>query len=228
MHSEIRIVNGCLELRRYCTTQSVANCSSVMVRERLYRGIKIKYLGNPSVELRAIILGNLFTLPERDADRLAKFGTTVAVLGWIRDLDANLALQCPRGWEPSKTWNDADGIYQSSSKTAAISEFTSAGKSPRSASILWHELGHAIDHALGWYSHSDALKQAYDEDVNRLDDDLRKKHAYFLQDGVAGREEVFAEIYGALNTSRPGEIHKILEAFPEALLQLLFRLQQPE
>lgn len=228
MHSDIRIVSGCMELRRFCTHGRVAECTSVMVRERRYRGIKIKYLGHPSEDLRAIVLGNLFTLSERDAERLASFGVTVSVVSWIHNLDNTLEHKCPRGWAAGKTWNDADGIYMSGSKIAAVAELTNAGKSKRGAAVLWHELGHAIDHSLGWYSHTSAFEGAYNDDVSNLNNQQKEQHTYFLQPELAGKEEVFAEIYAALNTPRPGEIHTILQLFPQSMLQLLYRLQQPE
>ena len=228
MHSEIRIVNGQLEHRKFLNTGPISKCTSLMMRERRYRGIKIKYRGHPSNELRAIILGNLFTLQERDALRLEKFGTTVAIVGWIRDFDASLATEQPRGWAEGKTWNDSDGGYISRKKTAVVAENTTAGKSQRSAFVFWHELGHAIDHALGNYSHSAAFDSAYRDDCDGLSEEERDSQSYFLQDGNAGKEEVFAEIYAALNTPHPGKVHKILDFFPECMLQLLFRLQQPD
>lgn len=228
MHSEIRIVSGQLEHRKFWNTEPIAKCTSLMLRERRYRGIKIKYFGSPSLKLRAIILGNLYTLQERDALRLEKFGTTVAIAGWIRDFDPTLATAQPRGWAEGKTWNDSDGGYMAVKKTAVVAENTTKGISQRCAFVLWHELGHALDHALGNYSHSTAFNSAYQDDCRDLDAQQQKELAYFLQEDNAGKEEVFAEIYGALNTPQPGKAHQILDLFPQSMLQILFRLQQPD
>lgn len=228
MHSEFRIKNGYLEHRKFWTTERISRARSLMQRERRYLGIQVKYLGHPSDELLAIVLGNLSTLQELDAARLAKFGTTVAVVSWIRNLDPDLANQQPRGWAEDKTWNDADGIYRRAFKTAAVAENTNDGKSVRSVFVLWHELGHAIDHAIGDYSHSDAFKSAYADDVSRFNADQRKKQSYFLQEGEAGQEEAFAEIYAALNTAEPGKTHEILQLFPQSMLQIIGRLSKPD
>lgn len=225
MH-DIRITSGWLEHSRFWSRDPIGAGRPLMRRERRYRGIQIKYLGNPSNELCAIILGNIATLSDQDAARLAKFGVTVAIVSWIPNLDPALGKQTPRGWPEDKTWHDADGGYMKATKTAAIAENTREGKSRRSAFVAWHELGHATDHALGDYSHSAAFKSAYNDDTSILSKTQREQLSYFLQEGNAGPEEAFAQIYAAINTATPGSKHEILHLFPECTLQIIGRLQE--
>ncbi len=130
------------------------------------------------------------------------FGVVVHIGELVTDIDPLLKGVHPRGWSMG-TWDNADGFYDGSTffhKTVGVSEkYKPIGSdavaiSPRSKGVFRHEYSHGIDHALGHFSHSKEFQDEYNKDVANLPKDLHAKLAYFLQSGMAGPEETFAEV----------------------------------
>jgi hypothetical protein len=138
----------------------------------------------------------------------------------------------PRGWPPGATWDNADGLYNAEEKTVVATEHRvelGSGQTvnnDRAQGVIRHEVGHAVDHALGGFSQTDEFKQAYDRDVALMTPEQKARRQYLLQDGNAGKSEAFAEVFGAINGSsgNPSETQDILRQFP-SLVELLRRKQ---
>ena len=154
-------------------------------------------------------------------------GTKIVVGDKISGVYPELAGVQPRGWPPGSTWDNADGMYSPSDKTTVITEHRvddgKTVKNERAEGVVKHEVGHAVDHAMGNFSQSDEFKAAYDKDVAALSPADRAKLAYLLQPGNAGKSETFAEVFGAMHGSsaNPSETAETLRQFPSvaALLQ---------
>jgi hypothetical protein len=130
----------------------------------------------------------------------------------MSDLDPNFAHQQPRGWPDGSNYNDADGMYMQDRKSVVVAENTNKGPSERTDGVVHHETGHAVDAAMGDFSHSEEFKKAYDKDVANLSPEEQVNEHYLLQDGNAGKEEeAAAETYGALNgtSANPSETQEV-------------------
>ncbi len=74
---------------------------------------------------------------------------------------------------------------------------------PHPEQTLRHETGHALDAAMGNFSQTQEFLTAYANAVNALSPDERKQLAYYLQPGVHGPQEVFAELFAYLHGGGP-------------------------
>ena len=127
----------------------------------------------------------------------------------------------PRGWPPGSTWDQVAGLYNPSTKEVvivtkpdrAVRRLPGAAES-ESRDVLLHEVGHAINevgHAINEVGHainntsggasatrklsdSDAFVAAYNADKEAL-------RGYYKQEGIAGRDETFAEGYARFLTN---------------------------
>ena len=103
----------------------------------------------------------------------------------------------PRGWAPGKTWNTVPGVYSPEKKevivavigygTAAGPHYPRTGEGHGSASLLVHEMYHALDAAA-----QPAHSAAADFTAARTADQA-KLSAYERQAGEAGQQETYAE-----------------------------------
>ncbi len=155
------------------------------------------------------------SLPANERKAMADKGIHYNVAGIMSDIDPKYATEHPRGWPDNKTWNDAEGGYDSSRKQVNLAERTNAGPSHRLGGVLRHESGHAVDDALGQPSHSDEFDKAYQQDAGKIKNPFQM--TYLRQQGDAGKEETFAEVYGALrgSSANPSQTQEILNTFPE-------------
>jgi hypothetical protein len=147
----------------------------------------------------------------------------------VSDADPSLAGVRPRGWPPGTTWDDDDGLFNPRTREITVAEThrdKETGRfvpNDRIEGSIKHEAGHAVDLALGNMSHSDDFKRAFDADVAKMSPAEKQRFGYLLQDGHAGHEETFAEVFGAMHGSSANrsESQAILNDFPEvrALMQ---------
>jgi len=174
------------------------------------------------------------TLPGNVRRLLAHAGYKLVVAGKTSDAYPALKGVTPRGWPPGTTWDDADATNQRSTKEITINETYHNNKTnkfernPRVEGGVKHETGHAVDIALGDYSHTDEFKKAYDQDVARMTPAERARFKYLLQPGQAGHEETFAELFGAINGSSANakETQALLNDFPAVKALIQRRLAQ--
>lgn len=137
----------------------------------------------------------------------------------------------PRGWADGMTWDSAEGFYSHGGKNkkqllVAQNVSYDKGKTFRPgrpiADVLPHELGHAVDDAIGGASNTPEFIKAHMTDVSKLEGYAKMSSGYFMQKGKAGRSETFAELFGH---HIGGNLSKnINKRFPESrkvMLQIL-------
>jgi|GEM_PF-1126785 len=189
---------------------------------------------NASPEYAAEVKRQFDTLPENVRRLLAESGNKIVVGGKLSDADPDLRGVRPRGWPPGSTWDDDDGLYNPTKKeiTVAQTHFdhdrNAFVNNDRTEGSIKHEAGHAVDAALGNMSHSDDFKQAFDADVARMSAAEKQRFAYLLQDGHAGHEETFAEVFGGMNGSSANrdQTAAIMRDFPTVRALMQRRLSQ--
>lgn len=142
----------------------------------------------------------------------------------------------PRGWPPGVTWAQVDAVHLPEEKKVVVAQWRQNAHGQRVAShrvpgAVWHELGHAWDvyvrerakqmPSLTSECHADApeFSRAWHNDVITLKQARGEETwGYYLQDGVRGRQEVFAEAFavglGAGSDELLGE--KFTTGFPAA------------
>ncbi|WP_194717520.1 hypothetical protein [Comamonas sp. JC664] len=131
--------------------------------------------------------------------------TVVAARESVTDHATHLRGQHPRGYEAGATWDTVPGTYIDRNREVIIAtnsndtggrEVARTGEGHGAYSLLIHEFAHGMDResALGrdYTSRSSGFRRAYEADRASLH---RSGKSYLLQDGVAGREEAFAEAY---------------------------------
>lgn len=104
----------------------------------------------------------------------------------------------PRGWSEGKTWDDVPGAYSPGIRRLLIGP----NKGHGSVDLSLHEFGHGVDAALGDISHSARWVKMYTE-IFRLAE--TRMSPYFKQSGFPGKEELFAELFGAVY-GKPGDL----------------------
>lgn len=173
-------------------------------------GLKIN-MQQASPEFQQKAYNEIEKMPAKDRQLLADKGIHYDVVNKMYDLDPKFATQQPRGWKAGSTYNDADGMYMPDRKSIVVAENTNRGPSQRTDGVVHHETGHAVDDAMGEWSHSDEFKKAYDADVAKMSPSEKIQQHYLLQDGDAGKEEAAAETYGALNgtSANPSETQEV-------------------
>lgn len=157
--------------------------------------------GSPNALAVKEVENVLKSLPKGVVDKLNAHGVKAVVAGTLGDTLPQILHLHPRGWPAGATWENVDGVYDSSKKLAvAASAYTNlAGKmvlSGRPGGVMRHELGHAVDDALGRASRSADFMKAYRADVAKIPTVDHGKYKYYLQPGSAGPSEAFAEIFG--------------------------------
>ncbi|HEY9683326.1 MAG TPA: hypothetical protein V6C86_17235 [Oculatellaceae cyanobacterium] len=154
------------------------------------------------------------SLPAAERKLLADKGIHYTLASKMSDIDPKLATEQPRGWPAGKTWNDADGGYMPDRKQINVAENTNAGPSNRTQGVIDHESGHAVDDALGRPSHDAKFEEAYKKDIANIKNPFQM--TYLRQTGDAGKEETYAEVYGALrgSSANPAETQTTLATFP--------------
>lgn len=164
-------------------------------------------------------------LPKAVHDLLSSKGIKIHAPRKTSQIDPELAKIGARGYTAGGTYENAGGYYHPRKKIMVVNELTAIGSSGRYREELntghtyLHEAGHAVDDALGYASEQRAFRVAYVEDVSRFRKTADPKeianYAYFLQDGVAGRSEMFAEQF-AQQFNSSYDLRRLKEHFPKS------------
>ena len=115
----------------------------------------------------------------------------------------------PRGWPPNVTWDSIPGSGGSPVVIATIAGplgqrmVPPKGAGHGADNLVRHELGHAIDRekGLGFKSTSRRFKEAYERDRPFME---RAGKEYLLQEGAAGPEEAFGEMFDWVASGNAG------------------------
>ncbi len=181
-------------------------------------------------EFARIIQGQVDKLPSEIKTLLKENGVHIVIADTVPGFRPALKGGTPPGWPNNMTWENADGFYSPDEKIALVTErLVDEGvtiKSNRAKDVFSHEIGHAVDFAMGDLSLSDEFKEAYQQDLAKLSLMDRDRHSYLLQAGDRGIRETFAEVFGALNgsSSNPYQANDLLRSFPHVAAYLRCKL----
>lgn len=220
-------------------TEDKAEKSSEKHHKRDYS--KLLDIKGASPEFVERIKTNMDKMPPEILDKLQKHGTKIVVAGKMADYDANLAKEQPRGWPAGSTWSNVEGMFEDNTNRVVICE-TSMHKGKevktdpeRTQYALFHESSHAVDHAMGNYSHGHDFTQAYNEDLKHMSAADRQRLSYLLQGendpkDFAGREEAFGDILAVVQGGKwdAQDVESIRRAFPRTYVELWTRFHQLE
>ncbi len=175
--------------------------------------------------LRERIEKKLAELPPNVISALQNAGYKIILTNWIEDAMPSLKGLTPRGWDRNQTFRNSDGTEDNVTRRIVIPAMWVVDGQPAEArrrDEVVHQIGHALDFARGagdgFLSAEKAFVRAYEREIARLDknDDVVR---YFSQPGGAGRQEVFATLFGlALTGPEIPSMRKWLsDSFPETL-----------
>jgi hypothetical protein len=157
-----------------------------------------------------------------------KFGPTLLALR------PDLRNVRPRGHTSGKTFEHVDGFHDPATKQIYVFEYlkpdvlaTAYARNTRAEAVFRHELGHAFDRASGDLSESPWFILAYEHDLDSITlEETIEQYQYYLQSGIAGHRETFAELLAVLMGGGPDR-HVILKAvFTETCAALKKFLQR--
>ena len=187
-----------------------------------------------SDEFRATLEQTLAQLPTvlvqriKDSGYRLRFGTT------LLEMRPDLKGKTPRGWRPGSTFEHVDGLHDPDEQQICIFEYfksdltaTSYTKNTRAAGVFRHEIGHLLDRLFGGLSDQERFRTAYERDLEYLfsQEDLFDECSYYVQDGIAGRKEAFAELFAILMGGGAAQNAPVKAAFANALAALRDELE---
>jgi hypothetical protein len=143
------------------------------------------------------------------------------------EAEPGLHRQTPRGYPPDATWaNLSGGFHRGSAKRIVLAETYEDYDTGLTvlcgdvAETLRHEIGHALDQALGGASTSDQFRSAYLLGRRRVEErNLRERLEYFLNETIdAGAEETFAELVAIVSGGGAAGMDELMRStFGDAL-----------
>ena len=156
-------------------------------------------LANVSPEFVAAVKEMLVTVPLPILIYFRDHGGSIVVAPAVVENDYRLQNTVPRGWDGDHDWKNSPALTHG--KQVQIGQFR---LDPRTGEyvdttaelgVVRHELGHAVDHCLGYYSSSEEFKHPYLLDVGKVPAEYSGKLDYFLQKAGSGPSETFAELF---------------------------------
>ena len=203
-------------------------------------------VGNTTVEFNRLVERSVAHAPLQVAALAERFKLKIVAAPTVIDFDPRYRGVTPRGWQAGTTWAHADGFYQHASRTVLVTEGRidqKTGKlvqTERVRGVLYHEFGHGLDAALGFFSKSIEFVTAYLADVAVLlrhpqSAKLEAELAYFLQGfelqkgklTCAGLSETMAEVFAVISGETPNKKNRrlMLRAFPRTIACVRRHLQ---
>ncbi|MDQ2084524.1 phage minor head protein [Xanthobacteraceae bacterium Astr-EGSB] len=184
--------------------------------------LSVQFSGSVSDDFRRRVSDAVAALPSQVTDKLRSSGITIHAAARITDIIAEAGT--PRGWPAGSTYANLDGLFQSRLQgdrvIVAETYLSRTGRwqaTDRTIGVINHEIGHALDRAVGDASHGEAFGLAYHTDLISQAAGVAAVDRYFLQAGVAGRQETFAEIFAQLQgRGTASKIPSLLDLFPRA------------
>jgi hypothetical protein len=169
-------------------------------------GLVVEHAAGVTGAQAQVVNAAVDALPERVRRLTAAKGYRVRSARRILEVRPDLEGSRPRGYPEGWTWDHTDGFHDARHKEIMVSEerrsrhgdqYEPSGRSP---SVFRHEMGHALDASLGYWSNSPEFRTAYERDAAkvraRADATL---YGYYLQESIAGPSEVFAESFAQLH-----------------------------
>ena len=159
-------------------------------------------VGHPDVANGTVeqVKDNIQKIPASLQQTLLGGGIRFCITPTLIDRNPELAYQQGRGYEGS-TWKRCPGMFSAPNVIICertVNEVTNDVDEPETSAQInqtfFHEIGHALDHCLGGYSHSEEYRHAYYLDLARVPPDAAARLAYYMQKSSAGQEECCAEL----------------------------------
>lgn len=164
-----------------------------------------------TTDIRKVVDETIDIYPEKAKLALNRRGVTYNIGNSLTEINPVLKGKHPVGWSEGTTWDNVSGVYDMKTRTVSVAEtylpkgkkFFVVNSKNHIRRVLNHETGHAFDSTfseIGVYSNTPKFQQAYQKDILKLSEvgiaknDLR----FFMQKGVRGRSEVFADVFGDL------------------------------
>ena len=167
-------------------------------------------VGDVGAEFKQVIDTSIFGIPDRILEYVFAAGYEVKIAPMLVDIKPSLSGLHPRGYPPGYTWENVDGILMRKERIVAVGQtcidFETGDPFPfdgnRSSGVLLHEFGHAAD-LIFKFSSNPRFVEAYALDVARIDVNnftisQQLLLRYMMQEGMAGRQEVFAEAFASI------------------------------
>jgi hypothetical protein len=219
------------------TREAVRETKAQAVIARL--PIPVKADPNTSARFRLEAAEAVETVPAHVLAEAGQTGKSVHMGKKVTEVVPHLKGVTPRGWAPGSTWDEADGLYNNSVGEVIVTEETTHGKSHRTAGVVRHELGHAVDEAWGetkgepsgLYCNSPEFQAAYEADMKEAAAGPDAPSlAYYLQPGAAGRSEAFAETFASVHGGGGSSPKMIASNFPrvKALIEAEIESRRPK
>lgn len=202
--------------------------------------------GNTTTEFDRLVIRTVEQAPPMIAGLADSYKLRIVAAPTVLEFEPSLRGVTPRGWDARSTWAHADGFYTDSTRTVLVTEGridANTGKlmqTERVRGVLYHELGHGIDAALGRFSKSIEFVTAYLADVVAIlrhpqSAKLEKKLDYLLQGFElsrgkhtgAGLAETMAEVFAVIAGETPNKQNRwlMIRAFPRTIACVQRRLQ---
>ncbi len=162
---------------------------------------------NISDEFRATLEQTLAQLPTSLLQKISDSGYRLRFGATLLALRPDLKGKTPRGWPLGSTFEQVDGLHDPDQQQICVFEYfkpdltaTRYVKNIRASGVFRHEIGHLLDRLLGGLSDQHSFRIAYENDLNQLftQDSLFEECDYYVQNGVVGRKETFAELFAIL------------------------------
>lgn len=176
------------------------------------QGGLIKQVGN----VESYFFEKMTSLVRRIDIRIARLteqaGVKISLVPTVVSHVPELLNSHPRGWAEGETFRHVDacclGWREILIAQGCLDVHGCLNDSKRWRGAFFHELGHAVDFALGWFSNSKSFIEAYLADVSEIIGTPWEECFLYCLQGLelsnsssAGLEETFAEVYAALSGS---------------------------
>lgn len=177
--------------------------------------------GVPEKHVKALE-AKLNELPANVKTALKDAGYKIVATRFNTDAIPELKALHPRGWDPSGNFDTSDGTHDNVRRLILAPYSFVNNRSVEAVSrpdVLVHQIGHALDHALGKLSNKPEFQEAFAKDMQQmakkeLDDREEAIFSYFSQKKGPvkgenpGSEECFASLFGLVLTGPENPIDK--------------------
>jgi hypothetical protein len=223
-------VSSAVDSRIKDMVDSVAGGAGKPLRERVT--IVKPVMGHDPVSRQTIrIVQNCFSkIPPKVQAILAKNNIDFVITPTMIDKYPEGAYQEVRGYEGG-TSKSCPGLFDDHTVViaqATVEEGSNEVKRPIPADQIegtfLHEVGHALDACLDWYSTSNEFRHNYYLDIAHVPDDVAPKISYYLQKSHAGQIESCAELTSLLLGNERRHAAELRQYFPLTLAYIKKKL----
>jgi hypothetical protein len=165
----------------------------------------VDHLPTPDSLFLTQIRESLNTVPDELKQIVARSGWHIEAVRLVVTGAPELRGQYPSGWPTGSAWENADAVHLPDQKRILVAthRFNTRGElvpTHRVAEVVRHELGHAIDRALGdgesGFSDEAKFQRDHREDCLVMKNSSRKAMSYYARrQSRASRQEAFAELF---------------------------------